>query len=110
MSTLQTKITKINEIITVYDQIDYTLCKQNQKQTLIGARSWSNALVDSDFRIVATKLDVQLSKAYPKTIKLSKPFNTNMFRNDSVRNEYKQHLKDKINITQYSNDGFKQKW
>lgn len=33
-----------------------------------------------------------------------------MFRNDSVRNEYKQQLKDKINITQYSNDGFKQKW
>ena len=69
MSTLQTKITKVNEIITVYDQIDYTLCKQNQKQTLIGARSWSNVLVDSDFRIVATKLDVQLSKTYPKTIK-----------------------------------------
>ena len=37
MNTLHTKITKNNEIITVYDQIDYTLCKQKQKQTLIDA-------------------------------------------------------------------------
>ena len=33
-----------------------------------------------------------------------------MFQNDAVRNEYKQQLKDKINITQHSHDGCKQKW
>ena len=33
-----------------------------------------------------------------------------MFQNDGVRNEYKQQLKDKINVIQHSNDGYKQKW
>ena len=63
------KFTKNNEIVTVYNQIDYILCKQNQKQTLIDARSYSNALVDSDHRIVVTKSDMQLSKIYPKNNK-----------------------------------------
>ena len=88
------------------------MCKQNQKQTLIGARSWSNVLVDSDFRIVATKLDVQLSKTYPKTIKTN--FQNRLiqicFEMIQLRNEYKQQLKDKINIIQYSHYGCKQKW
>ena len=112
MSTWQTKITKNNEIIKWYNQIDCTLCKQNQKQTRIDARSYSNTMVDSDLRIVITKLKIQLWKIYPKNNKekLSKSCNTKMIQNGEVRNEYKQQLKDKINTIQNPNDGYRQKW
>ena len=88
------------------------MCKQNQKQTLTDARSYSNTMVDSDLTILITKLNIQLSKIYPKNNKekLSKPFNTKMSLNDEVRNEYKQQLKDKIDTVQNSNDGYRQKW
>ena len=112
ITTWQTQIIKNDKTIMVYNQIDYILCKQNQKQTLIDARSFSNTLVDSDHRIVVTKLDIQMSKIFPNNNKekISKPFNTNMFQDNDIKNEYKHKLKTEIVQVQKSNDSCNEKW
>ena len=59
--------------------------------------------------IVVAKLDIQLSKIYLKSNKekLSKLYNKNMVQTDEIRNEYKQQLKDKISLTQNSDEDYK---
>ena len=68
-----------NKTKDFYSQIDYILCRRRTKSTLINSRSYRGTLVDSDHRVVITKIDLGIR------FKLFKKPKTSTVRYDSCR-------------------------
>ena len=91
---------KNGEVITVYNQIDFILVKQNQKNVLEDARAYNGTLMDSDHRIVKSKMDLKGYKMFKSKPKISKTktYNSNILAaNKDERNNYQTAIKNKLN-------------
>ena len=83
------------ETKVIYNQIDYILLHQDQKQTLINARSYAGAVTSSDHRIVVMEMVVKWTELYRKAPKQerAKQFDTAKLVNDDIiRREYSEKL------------------
>ena len=47
-----------NQVIHTFNQTEYILWQQNEKRTLIDVRSYAGTSVNSNHRLVMTRLDV----------------------------------------------------
>ena len=73
-----------DKIVTnIYNQIDYTVLDQKQKQTLTAARSYRGTETSSDHRLVVTRMEITWPKLYQLRIPRSH-----------------QHMFDKKHLTQ----------
>ena len=95
-----TRINKNNGSITkVYNQIGYIICQTNKKHILQNARSYAGTQVNSDHRLVITKLKTANYNLFkPKRTTKHKPINTSRFSEPGVKEQYKTLVKD--NCTQ----------
>ena len=86
-----TRINKNNGSVTkVYNQIDYIICQTNKKHILQNARSYAGTQVNSDHRLVITKLKTANCNLFkPKPTTKHKPINTSRFPEPGVNEQYK---------------------
>ena len=93
-----TRINKNNGSVTkVYNQIDYIIYQTNKKHILQNARSYAGTQVNSNHRLVITKLktaNYNLFKPNPTT--KHKPINTSCFSEPGVKEKYKALVKEKL--------------
>ena len=108
-----TRINKNNGSVTkVYNQIDYVICQTNKKHILRNARSYAGTQVNSDHRLVITKLKTaNYNLLEPKPTTKHKPINTSRFSEPGVKEQYKTLVKEQlhtIEIEQFEEN--QQKW
>eukprot|EP00794_Sanderia_malayensis_P021165 gene21165-23243_t len=87
-----------NKVIHIYNQIDYIICPENRKHTLIDARSYSGTKVNSDHRMVICRLRIEPFKLFRKTKSRNKtPFNcTALIKDENVRIKYKNEIEKEL--------------
>ena len=80
----------LTRTMEVYNQIDYILCSEKIKHTLINGRSFSGAETSSDHRLVIWKLQVEKHFIFKNTNKThSKSYNTFQFiKPEETKNAY----------------------
>ena len=101
ITTWESKITINNRIINVYNQIDYIICRNKQKHTLIDSRSYSNTLVNSDHRIVVTRMGVDTYKIFLNKKKYNKNSSYDSHQliiNEKVRSSYQNQMRQNLRI------------
>ena len=98
----QTRINKDNNQTTkVFNQIDYILCQQSQKSALLNARSYSGTEVNSDHRLVITRMKIAPYHLHRlKKQKVSPPINTPRLQESEAREHYEQVVKEKYDNLQ----------
>ena len=72
---------KDNKLMPIYNQIDVIICKQNQKQTIKDAQSYSGTTLSSDHKLVKTTFRLTNVNTWRQT--KQKPINVNVKRNRS---------------------------
>ena len=72
---------KDNKLMLIHKQIDFIICKQNQKHTIKDAQSYSGTTLSSDHKLVKTTFPLSNVNTW-KQIK-EKPINVNVKRNRS---------------------------
>ena len=72
---------KDNKLMPIYNQIDFIICKQNQKHTIKDAQPYSGTTLSSDHKLVKTTFRLSNVNTW-KQIK-QKPINVNVKRNRS---------------------------
>jgi exonuclease III len=97
----------------IFHQIDYIICKQDQKQMLQNARSYAGTQTFSDHRLVKAEFIIApyiIHKQKPS--KPSNAINTARLREEHVRREYESELREQLaNIaTQNVATTAQQKW
>ena len=99
ITTWQNTRTVNGSYMTIYNQIDYIICPTSKKHCLIDARSFSNTLTDSDHRLVACKMEVDLHRLYKQKVSnKNKIYNCSMLVNDKEKQaEYQKEVETKIN-------------
>ena len=87
--------TATGETTFIYNQIDYIIVLQDQKHTLINARSYGGSETSSDHKVVKMEMDVKWTKLYRKEVKpvpVDK-FDTSKLVNDNkMREKYSEKL------------------
>ena len=84
---------------TIHNQIDYMLILQDQKRTLIDARSYGGTETSSDHKLVKMKMLIKWAALYrrPKRDEPTKKFNTAVLINDEdKRKAYRKNLDERI--------------
>ena len=64
--TWESQIKVNNKLVKIYNQIDYIICQEIQKHLLCNSRSYSNALTNTDHRIVVTEMYIKMQSLYKK--------------------------------------------
>ena len=108
-----TRINKNNGSVTkVYNQIDYIICQTDKKHILQNARSYAGTQLNSDHRLIITKLKTSNYNLFkPKPNTKHKPINTSCFSEAGVKEQYKTYAKEQmhtIEIEQFEEN--QQKW
>ena len=109
----QTRINKDNNQTTkVFNQIDYILCQQSQKSALLNARSYSGTEVNSDHRLVITRMKIAPYHLHRlKKQKVSPPINTPRLQESEAREHYEQVVKEKFdNLQNVQHTNTQQRW
>jgi hypothetical protein len=99
--------------ISIYNQIDYIIMDQNNKQVLTDARSYSGTETFSDHRLVVARMEVIWPKIYQKRRNTApqKRFDTGkLVANAENQNEYKDQIQRDIATEQYAESLKGNKW
>ena len=97
-----TRILKDNSVKHIYNQIDYILCPNNKKHTLINARSFNGLKTFSAHRLVKCTICTAKSILFLQHNKQKSPNNrkpidcASLTNNEELRNAYKQTLNEKL--------------
>ena len=95
----QRKDPSTNMMIQIYNQIDYILMDEKQKQTLIDARSYSGTETYSDHRLVVTRIQINWAKIYKRKMTNTQVqrFNNKILINDArSRNKYQKEINQRV--------------
>lgn len=89
---------KTGKMIHIYNQIDFVLVKSRQKNTLIDARAYSGTNVNSDHRLVLTRLHIEPYKLFINTNRShQKRYNLPLLTNNhQIRTQYQQSITNKL--------------
>ena len=87
-----------NKIVNTYNQIDYILCQQNRKQSLIDARSYNGTLTSTDHSLVICKLEIPPYKLYRNKKQVrNRTINKKLLStNRTIRNDFQHCLEYKL--------------
>ena len=88
-----------NKMIHVFNQIDYILCLQKNKNTLVNSRSYAGTATSSDHRLIVTRMKIDLFLLFKPTKprKQDKPINSALLINDpEICSAYKTQLSSKL--------------
>ena len=88
----------LTKSIAVYNQIDYILCSEKIKHTLVNARSFSNTETSSDHRLVICKLQVERYNNFKNVNEThTKGYNTfQLIKSEETKNDYQQQLHENL--------------
>ena len=94
-----------NKTRPVFSQIDYILCRTRSKKILQDCRSYAGGRLDSDHKIVITKIDL----GKPHILHRQKPKRTSynvsrLTSNRDVQSQYMTSLNSKISSIEYRDD------
>ena len=85
-------------MISIYNQIDYIICQQKQKNILDDARTYNGTLVSSDHRLLVSRMHLELYKIYkPANKPKTKQYNCSLLTSDiDKREQYQNKLRNKL--------------
>ena len=112
----QQRTNKETKIVTnIYNQIDYIIINQRQKQCLTDSRSYSGTETTSDHRLVVTRMEVHWPRRYKQQLKpksREKRFNIKKLTwNKEIQNRYQENIKARLNIDKdQEQNNNNQKW
>lgn len=69
-------------IVSIYNQIDYILCKNSQKGRYTNCRSYSGTLLFSDHRLLISTINIDLKDCHRRKRNAVKKLNTNLIVTD----------------------------
>ena len=81
--------------INIYNQIDYIILDQNQKQSITDARAYGGTETSSDHKLVVARIEIKWPKLYykrPPTSRQQKFEIRNLIDNKDVQNNYKENI------------------
>ena len=100
ITTWESKRQINDKCLTIYNQIDFILCKQDMKRNLRNSRSYAGTRVHSDHRIVIAKYDIRKFRVYlakNQRKNQARRFDCSKLANDdSVRKENQKVLDNKL--------------
>ena len=111
----QQRTNKDTKIVTnIFNQIDYIIVDQSQKQCLRNSRSYSGTETTSDHRIVITRMEIHWPRLYKQQTNMEgnekKIDIQKLVRSKEIQEKYKDSIRNKLDQHQgkeYSNN---QKW
>ena len=92
------KNNQTNNLLKIFNQIDYIICARKSKNCLDNARSYAGTLTSSDHRLVVTRFNIEKYKLWKTTNNNRKTIinNSALTTEPDIRKKYQQNLHQKL--------------
>ena len=99
-----TRTLRNNTVLHIFNQIDYIICQQTQKNILTNSRSYAGTMTDSDHRLVITEMNIKPYYLFkPQKQNQQKFIDCSKLSDSKISDQYRENLSQNLKTIDSAN-------